>query len=240
MTSVAVMQPYLFPYVGYFNLIQAVDCFVVLDDVQMPNRGFVSRNRLLVGGNPMWFSLPVKRNHHCTPLSSRSYLLDKTWVKNTLLTLRYNYPDSNRLDAEDLIMRLHPDRQMSPNVVDVNLDALSATIQSLDIRPPTMLRSSQIASPAPNPTAHLIRICQELGADTYVNLPGGRALYDRATFAASGIRIGFIDPRPEPYPQRAESFVSWLSILDLIANTDNTRRNVVLSAYSIDFGAPAD
>lgn len=234
------MQPYLFPYVGYFHLIQAVDCFVVLDDVRMPSPGFVSRNRLLVGGEPKWFSLPVKRDHRGAPLSSRSYLLDERWVKNTSLTLRHNYSDSNRLDAEELIMRLHPDRQMSPNVVDVNLDALSATLQSLDIRPPTMLRSSQIASPAPNPTARLIRICQELGADTYVNLPGGRALYDRATFAASEIRLGFIDSRPEPYPQRAESFVPWLSILDLIANTDNPIRNDVLSAYSIDFGVPVN
>jgi hypothetical protein len=237
MTVVAIMQPYLFPYVGYFHLLRACDYFVVFDDVQMPDPGYVNRNRLIVGRVPKWFTLPVKRDSHLSPLANRRYLLDTSWCAKLQRTIEYNYPSHNQLNVSALVELLHPDVHKHFGVVEVNTSTILATLAFLGITPPTIVRSSEICAPMSTPAARLIRITQELGSNEYVNLPGGKSLYNRRQFEDAGVRLGFIVPRPEPYPQRADSFVPWMSILDLIASTDEKRRHAVLDAYSVEFGA---
>lgn len=238
MPAVAVMQPYLFPYIGYFHLIQAVKYFVVLDDVHLPGRGgrgFVNRNRLLVNGVPKWFTVPVRNDRLDTPLSQREYLLDDAWCSKLLRTLRTNYSAENREAAERLVAHLKPEKHSDRSVVAVNLSLLILTMDEIGIQRPVVLRSSNIAPKANDPTDRLVRICTELGGTEYVNLPGGRALYSELRFREAGVRLGFIDPQPEPYPQRSERFVPWMSILDLIASTKTKQRSAALSAYSIEF-----
>lgn len=235
MAAVAIMQPYLFPYVGYFHLLKACDYFVILDDVQMPNPGFVNRNRLLVGGVPKWFTLPVKRDSHLLQLANRRYLLDGSWCAKLQRTIEHYYPRGGRSDVFDLVGLLHPDRQESSGIVEVNEATISATIVAVGLTPPTVVRSSEIGVPSSSASERLIRITQELGANEYVNLPGGRSLYDRRQFENAGVRLGFVVSHPEPYPQPTGSFVPWMSILDVIANTDEGGRRAVLDAFSIDF-----
>ena len=236
MTRVAIMQPYLFPYVGYFQLVSSVDDFVVLDDVQVPNPGFVNRNRILEGGAPKWFSLPLASDSHSAPISSRRFLLSEQWTKKLVKRLRANYePGDGRDAAEGLIGITGPESGSSSTVIDVTLAALEAALTVVGAPRPRMHLSSLLSPRIPDAQARLIGICQELGATTYLNLPGGKSLYSHEKFAEAGIRLGYIEPKAEPYTQRAPEFIPWLSILDVIACTDQLERCRVLQAFDIDF-----
>lgn len=59
--KLAIMQPYFFPYIGYFQLIHAVDKFIILDDVNYINRGWINRNKIIINGEAKWFTLSLDK-----------------------------------------------------------------------------------------------------------------------------------------------------------------------------------
>jgi hypothetical protein len=223
-------------HIGYFQLLQEVDVFVVLDDVQMPNPGFVNRNRLLVEGHSHWFSLPVAKSSHTAPLKDRHFQLAERWTKSLQRTLEYSYaPSAGRSEASELIGLSSPSNAKLDAVVDFNVATLQATTRVLGIRIPETLRSSEIDARVTSAEERVINLCKRLQAGDYINLPGGKELYDPERFERAGIRLGFIEPVACAYPQKSAEFIPWLSILDVLASTDTYNRMRVLNSYTVSY-----
>ena len=87
----AVMQPYFLPYLGYFQLLAAVDIFVILDDVNYINRGWINRNRILLNGQPCWVTLPISKASQNRRINEISLDTNKRFTSKTLDRIRHAY-----------------------------------------------------------------------------------------------------------------------------------------------------
>lgn len=182
----AVMQPYLYPYPLYFHLIASVDRFVVFDCVQFPRRGRVHRAPLPGGG---WLTLPLAPQPRDTTIQALRFAdaAQRLW-SDRLAALPWLGPE--------LTARLVP---LGADVTGYLVDQLRGVCARLGITTP-LLRSSALDLPrAARGTDRVIAAARTLGADHYVNLPGGRPLYDPATFAAAGLELSFLAPYAGPH-----------------------------------------
>lgn len=214
--KVAVMQPYFLPYIGYFQLMATADVFVLLDDVSFINRGWVNRNRLLLNGQPWLFTLPLAGASQNRRICDLALAEPPRWRERLLATVDQAYRRApQHAPVRALLERvLHAAR---PDLAGLLLESLRevATLLSID----TLIRPSSRAygNDSLKGQERILDICRREGATTYLNAPGGSALYDPAAFEASGIALRFVQPLPTSYSQHGDApHVPWLSILDVL------------------------
>jgi len=230
--KVAVMQPYFLPYLGYFQLLGAVDTFVAYDDIQYTKKGWINRNRFLLDGAPATFTLPLKGASAFLSIRDRSLaedfhpgkLLDR-------LTAAYRkapqFPSTFPLLERIL---LYPDR----NLFRFILHSLGAVCAHLECPTPILLSSQVAAHSALKGQEKVLALCRAVGADTYLNPIGGVDLYAREAFGDEGIELRFLLSKPFAYPQFDAGFVPSLSILDvLMFNPPEVVQRQVLSGYEL-------
>ena len=207
---VAIMQPYFFPYIGYFQLMHAVELFVVLDDVQYVDRRWMNRNRIRREGQAAWVSMAVRNAPRTSAINDREYLLgeEREALKRRL---RAAYREAPRFAAswpviEDL---LNFER---PNVAAFNTHLLAASARLLGIRCEVSLASELRGADRLNGQAGIIDLCRRTGAKRYVNAIGGSHLYHESAFVAEGIELSFLRTRVPP--AQLASGCEHLSIID--------------------------
>jgi hypothetical protein len=207
---VAIMQPYFFPYIGYFQLMHAVERFLVLDDVQYVDRGWMNRNRIRREGKSAWISMAVRKAPQSSAINEREYVLGEE--RDALLRrLHTAYRDApGRAECWPLIEELLSFAQ--PNVAKFNTHLLAALAQCLGIRCDVALVSALRGTNRLKGQAGIIDICRRTGADRYLNAIGGTELYDESEFAAEGIELSFI--RTRVAPTQLLSGPEHLSIID--------------------------
>ncbi len=195
MTTIAVMQPYFFPYAGYFRLLAVADLFVIYDCVQFPRRGWVHRNRLPGhDGKARWLTLPLIKAPQAARIDAIRVAADAP------ARLAAELPRFPLVAAAE---RGHPliCALLAPGggaLVDYLESGLRAAAQALGLTTP-MVRSSAFGiDPAVTGQSRILAIAESVGADCYVNAPGGRALYDAELFRARGIALRFLDAYPGP------------------------------------------
>ncbi|MEQ8815764.1 MAG: WbqC family protein [Thalassobaculum sp.] len=186
----AVMQPYFFPYAGYFRLFAAADLFVVYDCVQFPRRGFVHRNRLPDrSGRLDWLTLPLRKCRRDTVIENLAFPAD---ARSELARRMCRFPGLDRLDLpefEELRLALFA---VEGRVVDYLDDLLGIAGGFLGMSTPR-IRSSALGLPADLRGAdRILEICRLTGARRYVNAPGGRGLYDHDEFRRRGVELRFL------------------------------------------------
>lgn len=213
-----VMQPYLFPYLGYFQLAASVDHFVFLDDVSYIKKGFINRNRILLDGRPYTFSLAVARASQNRRIDEHHF----TGAFDTfLLQLHHAYhraPFFNEVFAMvESICRMPESNVAIKNTASVRSVfeylALPFSSQAASALPCTMARGEQ----------RILNLCRHFEAGTYHNAAGGQELYDGQYFAAQGVRLRFLRNRFAEYEQGAETFVPGLSIIDVLMHNERER-----------------
>ena len=190
---VAVMQPYFLPYAGYFRLFCNVDAFVVLDDVQFPRRGWVHRNRLRRhDGQLAWLTLPLAHAPRDTLIRDLAFhpRADSLWPARTRA-----FPACDRPGAGAMVL-VQAVNDLGAGFVDYQVRLLQATLESLGLPSPPLIRAGEagVEEEFPGAAGRIIGLCRRLGADTYLNAPGGRTLYDAAVFARHGILLEFLPP----------------------------------------------
>lgn len=192
--SVAVMQPYLYPYPGYFRLLAASDTFVIFDDVQFMRRGRVHRCETAAG---QWLTLPLRHQPRETLIGQLEFAENARASFDQRLA-RHGIPRT-AADADAAAVCTHLYGPLG-SVVDF-LDAglrLMARILHLDVE---IIRSSSLRIDAERGgEARIIAIVSALGGTRYVNAPGGRALYDAAAFAQRGLELRFLPPYAGRHP----------------------------------------
>jgi hypothetical protein len=212
----AIMQPYLLPYIGYFQLIAAADVFVVYDDVQYMRGGWINRNRILLNGAPHWLTLPVAHSGEVrTQIRDTRYQLSEGALGKLSGQLDAAYRKAPRVATVrpllDAILATP-----EPNVALFNEAAIRVVCDALRIGT-KIVRASEIGRDASlTGQDAVIDICRRLGADHYLNAAGGVDLYQAEAFVERGLRLSFIASHAPPYRQFADPFVANLSIADLL------------------------
>lgn len=213
--KVAIMQPYFFPYIGYFQLVAAVDSFVFYDDVNFIKGGWINRNRLCLSGNIRYFSVPLSGASPNLKINEIKTQPLSTWHKKMVESVRQSYSKApNFKVAFDLFMDVlqGADDGLS-NLAKASVIKTSKALglTAMFIETSTVYENSHLGG-----CARVLDICLKEKAGHYVNLPGGRHLYNPDTFSGKGVQLDFIDPVLRPYGQFDRSFVPGLSILDVI------------------------
>jgi hypothetical protein len=223
---VAIMQPYFFPYIGYFQLIKNVDVFVYLDDVQYIKGGWVNRNRILKDGEASWITLPVLRGGHALAINQRRYHLGPAIVASTLRVIEERYRKApNFREVYPIVQEIMACEDANIATFNSNLiDRLAAhlDIKTLLVRSSELIKDNHLAG-----QERIIALCRHFGATRYVNPIGGITLYQPERFARAGLDLSFLESTCSPYAQFGAAPVPSLSIIDELmfnARKDLTKR----------------
>jgi hypothetical protein len=212
--KVAIMQPYFFPYIGYFQLIGAVDLFVVYDNIKYTKKGWINRNRMLNNGVDVMFSLPLKHDSDFLDIRERQLAAD--FGRNKLLNqLRGAYQRAPHF-AEVFPMLERALRCDDNNLFGYLHHALCCACTHIGLSTPVRVSSSIDIDHGLKAQDKVIALARAVGATTYVNPIGGLELYSRDAFRAQGLDLAFLKARPFEYPQLGAPFVPWLSIIDVL------------------------
>lgn len=213
--KLAIMQPYFFPYLGYFQLIAAVDKFAFYDDVNFIKNGWINRNRICLAGAPRYITVPLAGASPFQKIDQVELKEGDQWRKKMIESIRHAYSRApNFTPINSLVCDvLHSDVE---NIADLAKASVVSVCNYLQIKTEFVSSSRIYRNDELSGEARVIDICRQEAAGEYWNLPGGRDLYDRSNFCAAGIQLNFVDPTLSPYPQGSLSFHKGLSIIDVL------------------------
>jgi hypothetical protein len=230
------MQPYFFPYIGYFQLMRAVDVFVFHDDAQYIKGGWVNRNRIRTGDRSDWLSLPVAKGSNFLPINERHYSLGGDSIPKMKRRLSANYAKSPAY-REILPVIFDLLDFADSNVAHFNIHLLTALARKLDI-PCRFVNSSDMPSgKGLKGQSKVIALCKALDAHLYINPIGGTALYEASTFAESGLALEFLRTRVPTASSGPEH--PYLSIIDELMQSGIERCRTLLDYYVLERPAPS-
>ena len=229
------MQPYFFPYLAYFQLISAGDCFVFYDDVAFIKQGWINRNRILVNEAPIYFTVPLSK-------ASSNISINKTfihrdhysiWKKKFLRTLKQHYADAPHLDnVFDLVQNVVA--REPENIASLAIRSVELCSTYMGISTHFKISSQDF----PNTGAHGVRrvldICLNHQANVYINSIGGKSLYNKDDFNGEKIALFFLNPQLKAYPQARKEFFPGLSILDVLMNCSVDQIQFMLKQYTFE------
>ena len=233
-SRLAIMQPYVFPYLGYFHLIEATDLIVFFDDVAFRKRSWINRNRILLDGREHLFTIPVSGASQNKRIDEVELSPDPQWLRKFQLTLRHAYGNAPHFDGvSDMVTSVLGGPHQT--IADLAIASIAGVYDFLDL--PWQHTRSSVCSPGTRDlagSARLIRIAQDLGADEYVNAPGGRDLYRATDFRDGGLQLSFVESLGFEYDQLSRGpFVPWLSILDVLMFNDRPSVRLVFSKFRL-------
>lgn len=226
------MQPYFLPYIGYFQLLASVDQFIVYDNIKYTKKGWINRNRMLLNGTDMMFSLPLKKGsdslnvveRELAPEFERSKLLNRFKAAyGPAPYFEVTYPLIERIvqhDAVNLFRYVH--------------HSIVKLCEHLGIKTEIRISSEIGIDHALKGQDKVLALCKAAGADTYINAIGGVELYAKDYFRIQGIDLQFIKAQPFEYGQFGAPFVPCLSIVDvLMFNPLKTVRAYINEKYEL-------
>jgi len=231
--KIAIMQPYFFPYIGYFQLINSVDEFIIYDNIQYTKKGWINRNRILCNESDKLITLPLKKDSDFKDVFERK--LSDTWIddRNKILNLiKTSYrkaPFFN--DVFEIVQKcLLYDNQ---NLFNFIFNSIKIINEYLEIKTKMILSSSVNIDHSLKSKHKVIAICKEMNATTYINAIGGVDLYDKDEFLENKIFLNFIKSNSLNYKQFDNEFIPWLSIIDVMMFNSKNRVIELVNSYSI-------
>lgn len=210
--KLGIMQPYFLPYLGYWQLMNAVDTYVVYDDVAYIKGGWINRNNFLVQGNAKLFTFSLD--------GASSYkLINEISVKDDFANFRkllhFNYAKAPFFnECMELTERIISYDKSSLGMFLFN--SIKVIADYLDFDTKIVLSSEIKKDNSLKGKDKVVHICKLLGADEYYNAIGGQELYEKDEFAKNGIKLWFVKSNITPYKQLKNDFVPGLSIMDIL------------------------
>ncbi len=214
--KIAIMQPYIFPYIGYFQLINVVDKFIVYDNIQFTKKGWINRNRILVNGKDEYITLPLKSDSDYLTVVERS-LADSFSTEKVKLLRKVT---AAYLKAPEY-KNIYPIIESVINFNEVNLfkyifNSLQVICNYIDIKTEFIVSSTIDINHNLKSQDKVLAICKALNATQYINPIGGMELYSPADFMQHNIKLSFLQATSLEYKQFQNIFVPWLSIIDIL------------------------
>jgi len=227
--KLGIMQPYFLPYIGYWQLINAVDKYVIYDDVQFIKGGWINRNNVLINGQKQLFNLLLSG-------ASPNKLINEITVQDNqtklIRTIELNYkkaPMFQQVFPLFLHIMEHSDKNLAKfignSIVEISkyLSIQTEFIYSSTLDKDNTLRAQD----------KVLDICKLLNAIKYINAIGGADLYSKESFANNGIQLSFLESKILPYKQLNSEFVPYLSILDILMFNSQERVKTMLDNYKL-------
>lgn len=212
--SLAIMQPYFLPYIGYFQLINSVDQFVVYDNVQYTKKGWINRNRMLQNGKDVMFSLPLKKDSDYLDVVDRElssdFSRDKLCRQVEGAYRRAPFFDQTFPLIEKII------KFEDQNLFQFLYHSIITICRHLGITTEIKVASSLPVDSAMKSQDKVLALCLATGSACYVNAIGGIDLYSKEVFVNRGIELKFLQSKNLEYQQFGDEFVPWLSIIDVL------------------------
>lgn len=233
MKSIAVMQPYFFPYIGYFQLINEVDKFVFYDDVDFIKNGWINRNMILINGESKYLTVPCKKVSSNKLINSVEHALNQKRIKKLLKKIRFTYSNAPYFEGvfpviEEVFLT------ETELISDLAIESIIKVTNYLEMECNFLKSSSDYDNEELNAADRLIDICEIENINHYVNLNGGRELYDKQYFLENKIKLTFLKPEIIEYQQFDHEFVPSLSIIDvLMFNSVENIMEMLMTRYSI-------
>jgi len=213
--KLAIMQPYFFPYIGYFQLIDSADVFAVYDDVNYIKKGWINRNNILVNGKAHLLGIPLQDASQNKLINEIHIDASSAWKNNLLKTIDLNYKKAPFFAAVFPMLKQiieNPEQNLS--------DFVTYSIQQicgyLRIETKIILSSELEKNNTLRAQDKIIEICKATGATSYHNAIGGIELYERKAFENENITLRFIKTNAVAYQQFKNEFIPWLSIIDVM------------------------
>jgi hypothetical protein len=214
--AVAIMQPYFFPYLGYFQLVHAVDHFVFYDDVMYIKKGWINRNRILMQGNEFLFTIPLEKQSQNKSIRESTVSWGKEFPNKFMIQLDSAYKKApNYREVRDLVEGvLHLKFE---SLADLASESIQATWAYLGLKKNFYQSSVLGISTDLGRAERLLEITKFLGESSYINAVNGQELYEKGFFKENGIDLYFLKPNLRPYLQgNTKEFVNGLSMIDVL------------------------
>jgi len=230
--KIAIMQPYFFPYIGYWQLINAVDRFVIYDDVNYIKGGWINRNRILINGEPTFITAPLFHSSSYKRVCDISLQSSPVWRDKLVRMVEITYRKAPCF-AEVFSVIESVIRHKTDNLSDYLAYQLQALSAFIGINTEFILTSRYYENNGLSGQARILDICAQESATTYINPQGGQVLYDRATFVRCGLDLKFLTPSITEYKQFLPMHVPWLSIIDVMMFNSPSQLRMLLNKYEL-------
>lgn len=224
------MQPYFFPYIGYWQLIHAVDRFVIYDDVNYIKGGWVNRNRILINGKPVFITAPLHQSSPFKRICDTALHPSLVWRDKLLKMVETTYRRATYFVevfpiVEELI------RHETDNLSDYLAHQLQTLSAFMGINAEFVVTSRCYENNELSGQERILDVCRREGATTYINLQGGQALYERTAFTQYGVDLRFLIPSAMEYKQFGTTHVPWLSIIDVMMFNSRSQLTALLNQF---------
>lgn len=226
-----IMQPYFLPYIGYWQLINSVDVFVIYDNIQYTKKGWINRNRYLLNGKAALFSLNLKNDSDFLNVNQR--FLSHQYKRNKLINM-FNSA-YHRAPMKKEIFPFIEKIIYCPceNLFEYIYCSIKDICEYLKIRTKIVLSSDINIDHSLKSEEKVIAICKNIQVNTYINLIGGMELYSKNSFEKENVNLKFIKSKPISYLQFNNTFVEWLSILDVMMFNSKKEITKMLGEYDL-------
>ena len=229
----AIMQPYFVPYIGYFQLINSVDRFVIYDNIKYTKKGWINRNRILVNTKDEYISLPLRKDSDYLFVNQR--FLSDNFEKDKLKILHKikecykkspNYEEALYLVEEIFSFN-------GTNLFDFIYNSIKIICNYLEIKTEIIVSSTIDINHNLKSEEKVLAICKELKSSVYINPIGGINLYNKSNFIDRGVELLFLKSDELKYNQFENEFVTWLSIIDVLMFNNCINIKKILNKYKL-------
>lgn len=232
--KVAIMQPYIFPYIGYFQLIHSVDKFVLYDDVNFMKQGWVNRNNVLINKSKSLFTVPLDKSSSFNQINETLLhpVLYNKWRAKFLKSLKQAYARAPYRDETlELVENV---LKIESTISELAGHSVIEVLKYLNIDKEIYWSAESYSNTKDLEKAdRIIEICKQLNSSTYINVKAGMELYDKNYFKSSGIELKFISPELNSYNQYCEPFIPGLSIIDVLMFNSPSEIKELLTNYTL-------
>jgi hypothetical protein len=230
--KLAIMQPYFFPYIGYWQLINTVTRFIIYDDVNYIKGGWINRNRILINGKPSYITVPLQKSSSYKRICDIAVQPSTDWRNKLVRSVENAYRKAPFFaEVHPVIEKLI--RCEADNLSDYLVYQLQTLAGFLGIKTEFVTTSRRYGNDYLSGQSRIVDICKREGGTTYINPQGGQMLYDSGTFRGAGIDLYFIAMRPLQYKQRVAGFIPYLSIIDSLMEIGTAQVMNYLGAFDL-------
>lgn len=230
--KLGIMQPYFFPYIGYWQLINAVDQYVIYDDVNYIKGGWINRNRVLINGEAKYLNLQLDQASPNKKINEINISTNEVAHRKLLNTLQMSYSKAPYFDECFTLVN----EIMDYNKVNLGKfleNSIHSVCEYLGITTNIVLSSDLVKNNELKGEDKVLEICKVLNADNYYNAVGGQELYSKERFATCGVSLNFLKTKHIEYPQFKNDFIPNLSIIDVMMFNSKETVKHLLEEYEL-------
>lgn len=231
--TLAIMQPYLFPYIGYWQLINAVDTFVIYDNIQFSKKGWFHRNNILLNGEKKLFSMPLKKDSDSLNVVNR---LISNEADNEIIKIIRQIENTYKkapyfIDVFPLIKEIFQNNEK--NLFKYIYNSVIKVCNYLDINTEIVISSTVNIDHHLKSQDKVIALNKALYATKYINPIGGIELYNFEDFKKENIELQFLESNVPEYKQFSNEFIPYLSIIDIMMFNRKDEIKEMLKEYEL-------